>query len=144
MEQKDYKFLVVDDHLMLRQMVSITLKRSGFENIDTANDGALALSKIQEAANQSAPYDVVFLDWSMPNLNGYQLLLSCRSDKRLDNMAIIMLTSESEDDNVSKAMESGATAYITKPFKPENIIKKLEYVGLWKDSQNFREVGGVA
>jgi len=144
MEQKNYRFLVVDDHLMLRQMVTITLNRSGFDIIDTANDGAVALQKIKDAANQSKPYDVVLLDWSMPNLNGYELLVSCRADPRLSRMAIVMLTSESEDENVSKAMDAGATAYITKPFKPENIIKKLEYIHLWRSSGHAQEVGGLA
>ena len=135
MEQKNYKFLIVDDHLMMRQIVSITLNRSGFTNLDTANDGDVALEKIQAAADQSNPYDVVFLDWGLPNLDGFQLLVSLRKDPRLENMAIIMLTSEAEEASVQKALESGATAYITKPFKPENIISKLEYIQQWRESK---------
>jgi two-component system chemotaxis response regulator CheY len=125
---KDYKILVVDDHLMMRQMVLITLNRLGFTSIDSAVDGSDALNKIKLAAQKNQAYDVVFLDWSMPEPSGYDVLLLCRKDPLLSDMAIIMLTSESEEENVNKALAVGANAYITKPFQPDVVLKKLEIV----------------
>lgn len=132
MEQKNYKILVVDDHSLIRQMVTITLKRSGFTQIDAADDGVTALAHINAALEQGTPFDVVFLDWSMPNHNGYEMLQICRKDSRLNKMAIIMLTSESEDGNITMALDAGANAYITKPFRPEHITQKLDEVEAWR------------
>ncbi len=135
MDLKSYKNLVVDDHFLLRQMVSTTLKENGFTAIDWAVDGVNGLQKIKDAHDQGVPYQVVLLDWSMPNMTGYEVLRVCRGDKRFDNTAIVMLSAESEDLNIVSALEAGATAYITKPFKPEILLKKLEDVAVWHKKQ---------
>ena len=131
MELKDCRFLVVDDHLLLRQTVDRMLNDFGVTSIDTAVDGIVALDKIKAAAASSTPYHIVLLDWSMPNLSGYEVLTTCRGDASLNGMAIVMLTAESEDINIIKALDAGATAYVTKPFTPEMLLAKLEDVILW-------------
>jgi two-component system, chemotaxis family, chemotaxis protein CheY len=131
MELKDCRFLVVDDHLLLRQMVGAMLSDWGITNVDMAVDGVVALDKIKTAAASSTPYNIVLLDWSMPNLNGYEVLTACRQDASLNGMAIVMLTAESEDINIIKALNAGATGYVTKPFTPDTLIAKLEDVIMW-------------
>jgi two-component system chemotaxis response regulator CheY len=135
MELKDYKFLVVDDHFLLRQMVATTLKEFGYANCDTANDGIQGLEKIRQMKNGGSRYHVVFLDLNMPNLSGYEVLEHCRLDRELDDMAIIVISSESEEANILKVMKAGATAYITKPFRAEAILAKLKDIEVWRNKK---------
>jgi two-component system chemotaxis response regulator CheY len=122
-------------------MLAFTLNRSGCNFVEMADDGVIALEKIKDSIRLAQTYDVVFLDWSMPNLDGFDLLLSCRADPQLNNMAIVMLTSESEGENIAKAMSAGATAYITKPFKPEDISRQLDYIHSWRLARHTKEAG---
>jgi len=127
-----YRFLIIDDHAFARRSVSNELKQCGATLIDEAADGVEGLQKIKQQSEAGQPYDIVFLDWAMPNLDGKDVLLACRADHALDQMAIIMLSAESEDENILSLLEAGATAYITKPFKPEMLAHKLEDVLSWK------------
>ena len=128
----EFKILVVDDHSLLRHVVSNTLKKHGVLTFDWACDGNEALELIAAASAVHAPYDVMFLDWNMPNMNGFDVLTHCRADRTLDQMAIVMLTAESEAANIVQALKAGATAYITKPFQPETLVKQLEEVVTWR------------
>jgi two-component system chemotaxis response regulator CheY len=135
MDLKDYKFLVVDDHFLLRQMVATTLKEFGYPNCDTANDGIQGLEKIRQMKNGGPRYHVVFLDLNMPNMTGYEVLEHCRADRELDDMAIIVISSESEEANILKVMKAGATAYITKPFRADAILSKLKDIEVWRNKK---------
>lgn len=132
------RILIVDDHALLRHMVTNALKPLGMQQPDWALDGDEAIVKIMSARAQGAPYDVVFLDWNMPRMSGIDVLRACRKDTSLDGMAIIMLTAEAEPDNIVRAIEAGATAYITKPFQTELLISKLQDVIAWRDKQPDR------
>lgn len=132
MDLKGCKVLVVDDHSLMRQMVISELKKCGADCIDEAVDGAEGFRKIASAGDVGAPYRIVFLDWSMPEMNGHDVLLACRADARFNTMAIVMLTSETEEYHVLEALEHGATAYISKPFQPGDIIQKLADVLKWE------------
>src|SRR5580698_3172233 len=92
MNISNYKFLVVDDHFLLRQMVGKALTEYGVNQIDWATDGQDALKKINEAYDRGNPYDIVCLDWGMPKINGLEVLKTCRQDHKFDDMAIVMLT----------------------------------------------------
>lgn len=131
MDLGGYRFLVVDDHSLMRQMVVSELRCNNGQSIIEAIDGVDGLKKIRQAKEENAPFDIVFLDLSMPQMDGFAVLKACRADKALDGMAIVMVTSESEDLNVLQALEEGATAYITKPFLAGDVSSKLEDVLLW-------------
>jgi len=141
MDLAGYKFLIVDDHSLIRRIVISELKNLGAVGADEAADGIEAIQKIRSASQAGTPYQIIFLDWTMPNMNGPEVLAACRADESMDDTAIIMLSSESEEEHVVKALEAGATAYITKPFKPENLVQKLEDVMKWK-SRNKAEKHG--
>jgi two-component system chemotaxis response regulator CheY len=132
MDITNQKVLTIDDHSLIRRVVGASLKEMGVTKIDEAVDGASAIEKIQKAADAAVPYDIVLLDWNIPSPNGFEILQACRKDKRLDDMAIIMLTAEQSEANVLKALEAGATAYLGKPFKPEAFVKKVEDVVRWR------------
>ncbi|MGB9154561.1 MAG: response regulator [Alphaproteobacteria bacterium] len=136
MDLDKQKFLVVDDHSFLQRMVEATLKALGASHVDMAANGKDGLAIIQKAADAGTAYHTVFLDWSMPGeVNGYDLLVACRADKKHDDTAIVMLSAESGDTNIVKALNAGATTYIVKPVKPEMIGKKLEDIALWRQNK---------
>lgn len=134
MDLQACNLLVVDDHFLLRQMVSTALQDAGVAKPDFSTDGVDALEKVNAAHAAGKPYDILLLDWSMPKMNGYDLLRTLRGDRRFDKTAIVMLTAESEDKNIIKALEAGATAFITKPFQPDALIKKLHDVAQWRSA----------
>jgi two-component system, chemotaxis family, chemotaxis protein CheY len=136
----NYKFLIADDHFLLRQILSNTLKEVGATKIDWAIDGQDAITKIKEACDQGVPYDIVCLDWGMPKMNGLDVLKLCRQDNRFDDMAIVMVTAESEETNILNAIEEGATSYITKPFKADLLAKKLDELVLWLEKKRAKTV----
>ncbi len=137
-----YKILIADDHLLMRQMLVKILTEAGFADISSAANGALCLEKINEARAQENPYHVLFLDLAMPVMDGYQVLASCRADRRLDSLAIIILSAESDEPNIVRALEAGATAYVPKPFKANDLLAKLKSVLQWRDSQENRGQAG--
>ncbi|MBN2709067.1 MAG: Hpt domain-containing protein [Calditrichaceae bacterium] len=116
---KDRKpiILVVDDSVSVRKFVSSILEKHGFD-AQTADSGALAL----ESISKSKP-DLVITDLEMPNMDGFTLITEMRDDKDLTEIPIIILTGKSSDEQQKEGMERGADAYITKPFKEEELIR---------------------
>lgn len=133
----DLQCLVVDDHRLMRDMVinnlkAIKLEGVNFKNIENAPNGLEAYTKLEAAfSNGKTPFNLVFLDWNMPVMDGYELLSKCRKDKKYDSTAFVMLTAESEQSMVIKAINTGATSYICKPFKASDLDKKLVMVIEW-------------
>jgi two-component system chemotaxis response regulator CheY len=110
------KILTVDDSASIRQMVSFTLKKEGYEVIE-ASDGKDALSKIG-----SGPVNMVITDLNMPNMNGIELIHALRTNASYKFTPIVMLTTESHQDKKDLGKQAGATGWIVKPFKPEQLI----------------------
>jgi len=127
-----YTFLVVDDHTFARRAVTSELAKLGATTCDEAANGVEGLEKIKKKADEGRAYDIVFLDWAMPEMSGFDVLVTCRKDPRLKDMAIVMVSAESEDSNILKAIAEGATAYIPKPFRPELLVHKLNDILGWK------------
>lgn len=122
----DYKALVVDDHMIMRKMIENNLGDFGISECDTAGNGQQAIEKIEQGA-----YDIVLADWHMPEVSGEELLAYVRGKEALNNVAFIMVTAESEQDNILKIMQNGATAYVVKPFTDEEFKDALEKVMTW-------------
>lgn len=106
----------VDDSASIRQMVSFTLKKAGYEVLE-AEDGNDALSKLK-----SAPVDMVITDLNMPNLDGIGLIKALRSDPSLKFLPAVLLTTESNVTKKEEGKKAGATGWIVKPFKPEQLL----------------------
>ncbi len=114
--------LTVDDSASVRQMVTFTLKNEGYDIIE-AIDGVDALTKIEEK-----PADMVITDLNMPNMDGIELIKKLRANPQFKFIPIIFLTTESQSEKKQAGKEAGATGWIVKPFKPEqlvNVIKKV-------------------
>lgn len=133
---KKLKILVVDDHMMMRNLIVQALRAIGVENIDYAQTGDAAVKNIMGAANNFDPYHIVFLDWHMPGMYGIDVLKACRQEKRLDKTAFIMLTAEQEEKNIISAIEAGATSYLIKPVSRDSIEKNLTKVFAWIEKMN--------
>ncbi len=122
MDQK-MKILVVDDFTTMRRIVRNLLKQLGFENIEEAEDGKQAFSKLKEAK-----YHFIISDWNMPNMTGIELLQNVRSDLELKSLPFLMVTAESEKQKVIEAIKSGVNNYIIKPFTAEILKEKMEKI----------------
>ena len=119
------RVLVVDDMATMRKIVSKTCKDVGFSDIQEAADG----TKAWEIINSSAvPIQLVISDWNMPNSTGLDLLKRVRSDSRFKQLPFLLVTAESEKQQVIDAMSAGVDGYILKPFNPTQLKDKLEAV----------------
>lgn len=117
------RILIVDDYQNVRHIIADILRAAGFTNTMHAENGKIAWRKIEEETP-----DLVFLDWDMPVMSGFELLNKIRGQKEYDSLPVIMLTAHNEQLDVLKAVESGVTDYIVKPFTPDTLYRKLESV----------------
>jgi two-component system, chemotaxis family, chemotaxis protein CheY len=117
------KFLVVDDFSTMRRIVRNLLKELGYTNVDEAEDGVVALQKLN-----SAQFDFVVTDWNMPNMDGLTLLQTIRSTGHLKHLPVLMITAEAKKENIIAAAQAGASGYIVKPFTAATLSEKLEKV----------------
>ncbi len=108
--------LSVDDSASMRQMVKLTLAGAGYEVIE-ATDGREALAKAQGGG-----INMVLTDLNMPNMDGLSLIRELRKLPSYRGVPILFLTTESDDAKKSEAKAAGATAWIVKPFKQEQLL----------------------
>lgn len=118
--------LVVDDHMLMRRIVSDHARKLGFSRIDQAINGEEAWRMAQGNF-----YDVILLDWAMPIMDGYAFLQKIRAESRYDNCAVVMLTAECEQHNVLNALQAGANSYIVKPVSFDILVQKMQNVIEW-------------
>ncbi len=117
------KFLVVDDFSTMRRIVRNLLKELGFANVDEAEDGAIALQKLQGGG-----FDFVVSDWNMPNMDGLTLLQTIRATPNLKHLPVLMITAEAKKENIIAAAQAGASGYIVKPFTSATLSEKLQKI----------------
>ncbi len=117
--------LVVDDSRAVRMIIGRTLSKLGF-SVAEAADGVQAIARLQ----LDGPADVALVDWNMPRLDGLGLLRRVRDDAAHDGMRLIMVTTETEVDQMVTALEAGADEYLMKPFTPAALRDKLALLGL--------------
>ena len=123
MADTNMKFLVVDDFSTMRRIVRNLLKELGFSNVDEAEDGVVALSKLR-----STNFDFVVSDWNMPNMTGLDLLKEIRGDANLKHLPVLMITAEAKKENIVFAAQAGASGYIVKPFTAATLEEKLNKI----------------
>lgn len=116
------RILTVDDSASIRQMVSFTLKEAGYETVE-AVDGKDALAKLN-----GTPINMIITDLNMPNLDGIGLIKGVRANPSYKFIPIVMLTTESQDSKKMEGKQAGATGWIVKPFKPEQLLAVIKKV----------------
>jgi two-component system chemotaxis response regulator CheY len=115
--------LVVDDYNTMIRIIRNLLRQLGFEDVDDAPDGSIALSKMHIKR-----YGLIISDWNMEPMTGYELLKQVRSDPSLSTTPFIMVTAESKTENVVAAKQAGVNNYIVKPFNADTLKSKIEAV----------------
>ena len=116
------KVLIVDDALTVRTMIKNILEPEGFD-VYEAENGAIALNVIKETTD----FDIILLDWEMPEMDGLSFLVEVQKNKLTPNTKIIMLTALNKMANILKATDAGADEYIMKPFTPDVLLEKIQY-----------------
>lgn len=117
--------LVVDDSAVIRTVLTRILSGLGYEVLAAAH-GRDALNKLEAGARP----DLVLVDWNMPEMNGYEFIRALRGDPRWRALPLMMVTTETEIDQVARALAAGANEYLMKPFTPEMVQDKLALLGL--------------
>jgi two-component system chemotaxis response regulator CheY len=115
------KILSVDDSAIIRKII-----RNGVELLDyellEAGDGVEALAILDES---SAHIKLILLDWNMPGMDGLDFLRKIKENPLLQHLPVMMVTTESEKENIIRAIQAGAINYMVKPFSIEELVKKI-------------------
>ncbi|MBY0356206.1 MAG: response regulator [Rickettsiales bacterium] len=120
---KKMPILIVDDYKTMLRIVKNLLNQIGFENVDEATDGTMALSKLKDKK-----YGLIISDWNMEPMSGFELLQKVRASDTTKDLPFIMVTAESKTDNVVAAKQAGVSNYIVKPFNAETLKSKIASV----------------
>ncbi len=119
------KALVVDDSQSMRNIVKSGIKELNiFDEIVEAENGVDALKKIEE----QGPFNIVLLDWYMPEMEGYDCLVRIRQRPDWGDMKVMMVTTENQQENIIRAVIAGANEYLMKPFNAEMLQEKIRMV----------------
>jgi len=112
--------LIVEDDEVTSYMLEFLLQREGY-TVTKANDGKEALKLIEN----SKPFDIVLLDIMIPYINGFELVSHIRSQPAWEKTPVLMLSGKSQEKDIIKALDSGATDYIVKPFQPGEVLARI-------------------
>lgn len=118
--------IVIDDSSAMRMILKRIVTGLGFDVVQAVH-GRDALDKMDAAEH---PFDVALIDWNMPEMNGLEFIQAVRSDPRYGRLTLLMVTTESEQSQVVRALAAGAHEYLIKPFTPDAVAEKLEILGL--------------
>lgn len=114
------RILVVDDEVNITEMLNLRLEASGYEVLQ-ANDGQEGL----KIAKEEQP-DLIILDLMLPKLDGYKVCRLLKFDEQYKHIPIIMFTAKAQESDIKLGKETGADAYVTKPFDSKVLISKIE------------------
>ena len=116
------KILIIDDQPEITDLIRFILKKQNYESVIAFN-GLEGLSK----ARSEMP-DLILLDITMPDMSGYEVCEKLKLDPATAQIPIIMLTARDMGEDFEKAMEKKADWYITKPFDPKHLLKRIAYL----------------
>lgn len=116
------KIMIVDDSASMRMMVTFTLKEGGYDIVE-AVDGSNALEKLQNGR-----VDMMITDVNMPHLDGIELVRKVRENSECRFIPIILLTTESQESKKKAGREAGATGWIVKPFRADQLLSVVKRV----------------
>ncbi|MGP8173935.1 MAG: response regulator [Terracidiphilus sp.] len=116
--------LIVDDSRFARSYLRGMLEEMGIE-CEEAADGQAGMNRL----NSGVRFDVALVDWYMPVMDGLEMLRQLRA-QGFDGMKVLMVTTEAENDFITRALDAGADEYLMKPFDEEALSEKLAMLGL--------------
>ena len=115
------KILIAEDSALIRRGIVKIINSQGFKAIEAEN-GAEALAKLRKNERDVV---LIILDWNMPVMDGYEALCKIRAQNNYTHIPVLMETATSAERDVIKAIKAGASSYLVKPFKPEDMIKQI-------------------
>lgn len=115
------RVLVVDDAVFMRQSLKLMLEKNGYQVVGEAENGKVAIRKYRELHP-----DLVTMDITMPEMNGIQAVKQIKDIDR--NSKVIMITAIGQESFVKEAVVSGASGFIVKPFKEDQVIKAIKTI----------------
>ena len=118
--------LIVDDSRAMRRIVGRILTDTGLEVFE-AGDGQEALAALEAEATPPA---LACVDWNMPVMDGLTFITEVRKRREWRSITLMMVTTESEQDRIVRALAAGAHEYLIKPFTAEALVEKLDLLGL--------------
>ncbi|MFD0807426.1 response regulator [Nocardioides caeni] len=123
--------MIIDDSRAMRSILRRIVSDLGFETCE-AGHGQEALDHL----NAGFVPDVCLIDWNMPVMDGYTFITEVRANPEWRDITLMMVTTESEQRNIVRALAAGAHEYVIKPFTPDAIVEKLELLGLLQPAQD--------
>jgi len=117
--------LIIDDSRAMRLIIGKILRDLGIDVIEAAN-GREALERMREYSD----VELALVDWNMPVMDGLDYIRAVRSEREHDAVRIMMVTSESEQEQVVRALDAGANEYLMKPFTKEVLVAKLSLMDI--------------
>jgi two-component system, chemotaxis family, chemotaxis protein CheY len=121
--------MVVDDSRAIRMILSKTLGSLGFD-VSQASNGREALERMVDVHDGDTPLSVVLVDWNMPEMNGLEFVRSVRANPEYREIKLMMVTTETQIEQMTRALDAGANEYVMKPFTEEVISDKLRLMGV--------------
>lgn len=119
------RVLIVDDSRAMRKILREMLQPAGFDVVE-ARHGCEALQRL----HAEPPVDLALVDWNMPEMNGLELVRALRAESRFAALPIVMVTTETELEQMTVALAAGANEYVMKPFGAEALLDKLRLLNL--------------
>lgn len=113
------KVLIAEDERDIRELVSFTLTFGGYQVVEVAN-GEAAMQKAQEERP-----DLIILDVRMPRMSGYEVCKALKALPATQDIPVVFLSAKGQQREVSEGLEVGATAYILKPFAPDDLLDQI-------------------
>lgn len=114
------RVLVIDDSRAIRIIIGSILKELGMDVLEAAN-GREGLARLAEEPE----IELALVDWNMPVMNGLEFIQAVRAQPSFNHIRIMMVTTETEQSQVIRALEAGANEYLMKPFTKEVLVAKL-------------------
>lgn len=121
--------MIIDDSRAMRSILRRILSGLDFETSE-AGHGQEALELMEAASAENRTPDLCLIDWNMPVMDGYTFITEVRRRPEWRNVTLMMVTTESEQGQIVKALAAGAHEYVIKPFTPDAIVEKLDLLGL--------------
>ncbi len=118
--------ILIDDSRAMRLILRRIVGQIGFDAVE-AEDGQAAIDLLN---SMEKPPELALIDWNMPNMNGLEFVTAVRKEPKYREMTLVMVTTESEQSQIVRALAAGAHEYVIKPFTAGAMIEKLALLGL--------------
>jgi two-component system chemotaxis response regulator CheY len=120
--------LVIDDSRAVRIIIGNILRDIGMEVVEAGN-GREALDQLKHHPD----VELVLVDWNMPVMNGLEFIQAVRAQRSYDGLRLLMVTTETETDQVLRALNAGANEYVMKPFTKDILLAKLSLLDVYEE-----------